>query len=199
MRKDIKIKILQNLLEEITKKYDYFISIKEKELKKTYNLAVKDSLTDLYNRFYFEDYLIHLIKKAEREKEKIFIIFIDLDNFKYVNDNYGHTKGDEVLKEISKIILRYFRNYDIVARYGGDEFVVLFESLYHKFPVEKLKELEKEIKEKFKQYGISMSYGVSIFPNDIEDKNLPVEEIAKKLIEIADRRMYQNKKRKLNR
>ncbi len=156
-------------------------------------------MTDLYNRFYFEDYLIHLIKKAEREKEKIFIIFIDLDNFKYVNDNYGHTKGDEVLKEISKIILRYFRNYDIVARYGGDEFVVLFESLYHKFPVEKLKELEKEIKEKFKQYGISMSYGVSIFPNDIEDKNLPVEEIAKKLIEIADRRMYQNKKRKLNR
>ncbi len=194
MREDIKIKILQNLLDEITKKYDYFISLQEKEYKKTYDMAVRDNLTGLYNRYYLKDYLLHVIEKAKRENRKIYVVFLDLDNFKHINDFYGHSKGDEVLKEVSKVIKQHFRSYDIVSRYGGDEFVVLFEFEYS--PEQQLENLKKYIEEKFKNYELSVSYGTALFPNDIKETHLPKEEIIEELITIADKRMYEQKKLK---
>jgi len=101
MREEVKIKILQSLLDEVTKKYDYFIANRERIYKETYEMAVKDSLTGLYNRQYFEDFVVKLIKKGLRENRDFSVIFIDLDNFKPINDNYGHAKGDKVLKKVA--------------------------------------------------------------------------------------------------
>lgn len=194
MREEIKIKILQNLLDEITKKYDYFISLREQEYKKTYEMAVKDSLTGFYNRYYLEDYLEKVLQKAERENSQVSLIFMDIDNFKHVNDFFGHAKGDEVMKSISKVIKNHFRSYDIIARYGGDEFVAVIEN--GKSIEEKLKNLQIDIEKKFKAYGISISYGVSSFPEDIKDKVITGNKAVKKLIKLADIRMYESKKLK---
>lgn len=195
MRKDIKIKLLQNLLEEVTKKYDYFLYLKEEKLKNTYLMAVKDNLTGLYNRHYIEDYLMTSIERLKRIKnDKIFLIFIDLDNFKPINDIYGHNKGDTVLKEVADILTKNFRKYDLIARYGGDEFIILFES--DESPIKKINNTREKIEENFKKFNLSFSYGISIFPDDIEDINMEAQKIIEKLIEIADKRMYEEKKKR---
>jgi len=197
MREEIKIKILQALLEEVTKKYDDSITEKEKLLQKTFEMAVNDSLTGLYNRQYMQNYLLNLIKKAKRNKnEKFAVIFLDLDNFKYVNDNFGHNKGDEVLKKVANILKNSFREYDLVSRYGGDEFVVIVESPFVEI-LDKLEErLRNAVKEEFKNLGISISIGFSYFPNDINYNLENEKEIIKKLLNIADNRMYENKRKR---
>lgn len=195
MREEIKIRLLQNLLEEITKKYDSILSLKEQKLKDTYLMAIKDELTGLYNRYYLKDYLVKLIEKLKRNKNnKLFLIFIDLDNFKLINDTYGHNKGDNVLKEVAEILTANFRKYDIISRYGGDEFIVLLES--NEDPTKRINALRQNIEEIFKEFNLSFSYGISIFPDDIENINMPTQEIIKLLIEIADKRMYEEKTKK---
>ncbi|WP_051754578.1 GGDEF domain-containing protein [Thermodesulfobacterium commune] len=195
MREEIKIKLLQNLLKEVTKKYDSILYLKEQKLKDTYLMAIKDELTGLYNRYYLKDYLVKLIEKLKRNKNnKLFLIFIDLDNFKLINDTYGHNKGDNVLKEVAEILTANFRKYDIISRYGGDEFIVLLES--NEDPTKRINALRQNIEEIFKEFNLSFSYGISIFPDDIENINMPTQEIIKLLIEIADKRMYEEKTKK---
>lgn len=195
MREEIKIKLLQNLLKEVTKKYDSILYLKEQKLKDTYLMAIKDELTGLYNRYYLKDYLAKLIEKLKRNKNnKLFLIFIDLDNFKLINDTYGHNKGDNVLKEVAEILTANFRKYDIISRYGGDEFIVLLES--NEDPTKRINALRQNIEEIFKEFNLSFSYGISIFPDDIENINMPTQEIIKLLIEIADKRMYEEKTKK---
>lgn len=195
MREEIKIKLLQNLLKEVTKKYDSILYLKEQKLKDTYLMAIKDELTGLYNRYYLKDYLVKLIEKLKRNKNnKLFLIFIDLDNFKLINDTYGHNKGDNVLKEVAEILTANFRKYDIISRYGGDEFIVLLES--NEDPTKRINALRQNIEEIFKEFNLSFSYGISIFPDDIEDINIQTQEIIKKLIEIADKKMYEEKTKK---
>lgn len=194
MREEIKIKILENLLEEITKKYDYFISKQEEKYKETYEKAVKDSLTGLYNRFYFLDSLRRSIIRTKRKREKVFIIFVDLDNFKPINDYFGHIEGDKVLKEVAKILKENFREYDIVSRFGGDEFLVLF--VGEELPIDRVEKIKKIVEDKFKKYHLSFSYGISVYPDDIKEKNLYTDNIIKKLLKIADERMYKMKEEK---
>jgi diguanylate cyclase (GGDEF)-like protein len=156
-------------------------------------MAVKDPLTGVYNRQYLEDYLLKLIKKAKRNKnEKIMVIFFDLDNFKPINDNFGHNTGDKVLKEVADIIKSHFREYDLISRFGGDEFVAVIEnppaSIYDR--INRLKEI---IEDTFRNYNISISLGVSNYPDDVDEKLLDEEKVIK-LLDIADNRMYENKK-----
>lgn len=98
---------------------------------KTYNnklesMAFSDPLTDLFNRRYFEDEFLKIIKINNRVKQKCCISFIDIDNFKDINDTYGHKVGDLVLKQISNILKNNNREVDIIARWGGEEIVILF-------------------------------------------------------------------------
>lgn len=84
-----------------------------------------DYMTGLYNKSYHERYLKTLVKKSRRDNMDLTLIMIDLDNFKEINDFYGHQFGDKVLKELAETIKSYTRNTDKCCRYGGDEFVVL--------------------------------------------------------------------------
>jgi len=190
MRENIKIKLLQNLLSEITKKYDEFIESQEDQIEKTFQKAIKDPLTNLYNRLYFFEYVQKFFKKSRRKDIKAVLIFLDLDNFKNVNDTLGHKMGDKILSDIAQILKEIFRDYDMVVRYGGDEFIIFTE--IEKNKKESLNLLLENFKErlekKFSRYLISVSYGISIFPEDAKD--------IKRLIEIADERMYQQKKLK---
>jgi diguanylate cyclase (GGDEF)-like protein len=103
----LKNRQLENLLQEVKK------------------LAIMDHLTELYNRRYFETVLTREFKKLLRYGFSLSCILLDIDHFKKVNDDYGHRVGDSVLKEVAGILLQSVRDVDTVARWGGEEFIVL--------------------------------------------------------------------------
>ena len=190
MRDKIKIKLLQNMLEEVTRKYDYFIVKQEQLLQHTYDLAVKDKLTGLYNRQYLDDYAQKAFDRMHRQKSFIILIFIDIDNFKYVNDTFGHEEGDAVLKEVSEVFRQSFREYDLIVRYGGDEFVVLLEEMNYKHERIDfiLKNIVRRVEKQLLRFKISASYGCAVAPEEAEDLET--------LIMLADERMYEQKREK---
>ncbi|MES2636501.1 MAG: GGDEF domain-containing protein [Pseudomonadota bacterium] len=91
-------------------------------------LASRDALTGAFNRRLFEDEMARLQSRCKRTGEKFSLMLIDVDNFKLINDNYGHLNGDEILRRLANIVLTSIRTEDYFARYGGDEFCVLLPS-----------------------------------------------------------------------
>ncbi|MBA1420552.1 MAG: GGDEF domain-containing protein, partial [Epsilonproteobacteria bacterium] len=87
--------------------------------------SVKDPLTGLYNRFKIEEIFLKEQQRFTQCADPLSIILMDLDYFKEINDSYGHNVGDEYLKELSKILINFFRKGDIVGRWGGEEFLIL--------------------------------------------------------------------------
>jgi diguanylate cyclase (GGDEF)-like protein len=162
------------------------ISQKEKEL------ARRDFLTGLLNSRGFYEYLNNEIERFKRYKSPFTIVYMDIDNFKQLNDNIGHLKADEIIREIAREIRKHFRSADIIARLGGDKFCfLLVETDYQKakLAMDKLKDkLLSFVSDK--NLPITFSYGVATFENDLSIKNLTPEEVVK----IADDLMYESKK-----
>jgi len=109
----------------------YFLA-KEKEIyqlqeekEQFYNLAVKDGLTNAYNRFYLKIQIQTLLANALRYHLRLSLIILDIDHFKMVNDIYGHQAGDKILQELSELIQKNLREGDILIRYGGEEFLII--------------------------------------------------------------------------
>lgn len=107
------------------------------------HLAMHDSLTGLYNRRYFESSLEQLAVDATRYRRSHALIYIDLDYFKVINDTFGHHRGDEVLREVSQLLLKHIRTEDLLCRLGGDEFAVLL----HDTDIDKAKKFASELQE----------------------------------------------------
>ena len=191
MREEVKLKLLLNYLDELTKNYTELFHQKEKLLKELQKEAMHDSLTGLYNRNALFSFLERESEKIKREGGKLLVAFLDLDNFKSINDTYGHKKGDEVLKEVGNLLKNSFRKYDVVARFGGDEFIlaVTLSQYVDKEEIEKiLRRIEKKIEKIFKDFNLSISYGTAVMPEDAED--------IQNLIKLADKRMYKMKQKK---
>lgn len=107
---------------------DYFnrlLSTVQEYNTKLQELSVRDPLTGLYNRRKFEEFLDYEINRAERHQRPFSVIMVDLDNFKFVNDTYGHPIGDLVLKELTALLTSNLRRGDVLARLGGDEFALI--------------------------------------------------------------------------
>jgi len=122
-----------------------------------------DPLTKLYNRRYFLDNFNYFIDMYERYQRPFSIIFLDIDDFKKINDTYGHQKGDEVLMNLSKHIMKKLRNTDLAFRYGGEEIVIILPEteLYEAFQIaERLRNsIKEEIKIDGKPLTVSMGVG----------------------------------------
>ena len=116
---------LKELNEELELKVDDRTRELEASKKQLQDLAEHDPLTNLYNRRYLMDVSQGYIALAKRKKEALSVIMLDVDNFKLVNDTFGHKVGDEVLLCISNILMEMTRKSDIVSRYGGEEFVIV--------------------------------------------------------------------------
>jgi diguanylate cyclase (GGDEF)-like protein len=97
--------------------------------KKTRELSHKDFMTGAYNRRYFNSSGSAIYEKAKRDKRNVSIVTIDIDNFKYINDKYGHNIGDTCIIELVKLMQNNFRSSDLISRFGGDEFVLLLENI----------------------------------------------------------------------
>jgi diguanylate cyclase (GGDEF)-like protein/PAS domain S-box-containing protein len=159
----------------------------ESSMKKIDFLAYHDSLTGLYNRGYFENYLKHALSFARRTKTAIAVLFIDLDRFKIINDTLGHDVGDQVLLVVSKRIKDQLRESDFLGRWGGDEFVVILEGLKESRDAESVATNIIEVLQQSMDIGTyhlttTASIGISVYPDD--------GSAAKTLIKHADSAMY---------
>ncbi len=161
-----------------------------------YTAATTDRMTGLFNRYYFIDQLKKQVSYARRYKKQFVLLMGDIDDFKKINDTYGHQVGDEVLKYVAFKILSSVRENDICARYGGEEFIVLLpETDYENglLVAERIRTslLEEAIEANGEEITITISIGLASFP---EDSNLWEE-----LIRIADKRLYKAKELGKNR
>jgi len=159
-------------------------------------LATHDPLTSLSNRLLLNDRLEHAINHAARFGKCISLIFCDLDNFKPINDTYGHNVGDEILKRVASYLKSTLRKEDTICRFGGDEFVILIEELDNFTYLDTILKKINNITNtpcviNGNTINIGMSIGASIFPEDGID--------AEELIKSADEAMYKAKKRGKNR
>lgn len=150
-------------------------------------LAYHDVLTGLPNRALFRDQLTRAISRAKREQYSVALLFIDLDQFKTVNDLAGHDAGDSVLRETGQRLLTCIRGGDIACRIGGDEFVVLLDCLPERqVAIHIVKRILADMAKPFVfqtvEFFISASIGVSLFPFDGEDMET--------LMQKADYAMY---------
>jgi len=163
----------------------------EQVAKESSWLADHDSLTGLYNRRFLERVLDENIRLASLNHQSIAVFFIDLDNFKKVNDEHGHDAGDCLLVSVSKRLLKAFRDNDYVARVGGDEFIVVAPGLKEgDATVQLADKLIASFQEPSSASGASISIGISVgiafFPD--HGKN------SREVIDRADEAMYSVKR-----
>jgi len=170
------------------------------EQKKVQNeivqLAYYDSLTDLPNRVLFQETFHSSIKKAKKENRILALFFIDIDRFKTINDTLGHILGDQLLKRAAKRLKSLVSGKGSVARFSGDEFIVILDSVEDVQEVEKiaqyiLKEMKEPILINGQELSISTSFGISLYPQN----GYEMEE----LLKTADSAMHKAKKLGRNR
>jgi len=171
-RISLKTKILE--VKNIENYFNKMLDSIQDYYEKLQELSDRDYLTGLYNRRKFEEFLSYEVKRSLRHRHKFTVLMIDLDNFKYINDTYGHASGDLVLKEVTEIFSSKLRNADILARIGGDEFaVILPETPYENgyAVVEKLRaSLEATpISLMFDQVSLTASFGIAEYPEQGEN------------------------------
>jgi diguanylate cyclase (GGDEF)-like protein/PAS domain S-box-containing protein len=187
-----KIKYYDGILLDITKEKKA-----EQELNNALNkletLSLVDDLTGLYNRRGFFTIAAEYLKMAHRTKTKMFLLFMDLDNLKDINDTHGHHKGDQALVGIANILKINFRSSDVKGRMGGDEFAVFLIGACREGMEAAMSRLKNKIamfnKSKENPFHLSVSMGISYYdpehPSTIDE-----------LIVGADRLMYEEKRRK---
>ena len=185
--KAFKIKELESIRYSMV---DSFTKL-EKEKKDLFLMARTDSLSGLANRNYLNEFLEILIPTAKRKNSEFAFLFLDLDNFKTINDSLGHHIGDELLINVSDVLKKVLRPNDFIARVGGDEFVLIIQDFKSKL---ELTNIIKRVQEQLSKpwliqtnpISTTCSVGIAIFPKDGQD--------IISLMKNADIAMYEAKK-----
>lgn len=158
-------------------------------------LSLTDSMTGLSNFRYLSSYIDRELEKSRRYGHDLTLAILDLDDFKKVNDEYGHPVGDTLLKAVGKTLLGSIRNVDMVARYGGEEFAAVFPETGKAAAMGVLEKLRREVVAitipGFPKIRMTVSIGVASFPDDARDKN--------SLLMRADQALYISKAQGKNR
>jgi diguanylate cyclase (GGDEF)-like protein len=159
-------------------------------------LSQTDDLTKLHNARYLRHFLLNEVRRARRYNSSVTVLFLDLDDFKRVNDEHGHLVGSHVLMEMAMIILSSVRDTDVVARYGGDEFVIVLPETDLEFAAR----VAERVREKISGHafsggrrlrlGITASFGVANFPQHAQSPQ--------QLVAFADAAMYDAKAARKN-
>ncbi len=174
------------------------LSMKD-ENRRIVSLLINDQLSGLYSRRYFQEFMEQRVSLLNRERIQDCLMYLDVDNFKSVNDELGHQKGDDLIAMMGEVIQGQSRASDICARYGGDEFLMLLENCSSedalKLAAKIQREFARRVETMFREWPgrskLSMSIGIISSDNWLKS--------VKKTIELADRTMYHSKKSGKNR
>jgi diguanylate cyclase len=166
----------------------------EKRIKEQQARSLQDALTQLNNRAAFDEYFAKEIVRYHNKKFELAIVVMDLDNFKRINDTYGHIAGDKTLQVISSTLKKHIGNEAFIARYGGEEFVLIFSGFNKEKLIDRLNILRLQVAKlpfKFKntKVSITMSMGASHIR---QDDNVHMA------FERADSALYQAKEKGKN-
>src|SRR5574340_293841 len=159
--------------------------------QKMEELSITDDLTKLFNTRYLDRTLEIEISRSNRHRSSLSLIFMDVDHFKTINDNYGHLVGSKLLVEMGQLLIKCLRTVDIVARYGGDEFVIVLPQTPPENAVQIAERIRKSIEHnvflKKDAYSLRMtaSFGVASYPDSAKSKE--------DLLRLADEAMYRVK------
>ncbi len=181
--------VLLCMKEEFEALVSQFDEMKKNEEKRLKELSITDCLTSLYNHRYFHEYIK---KKMSVKNQKLCLLFCDIDKFKLINDTYGHTVGDSILKDVSRLIKNVVKGKDPVFRYGGEEFVIVLENdcLKQAYKIAERARLNIYNSNLLDQYtegkSVSISIGIASYP----DHGLNIEDLMMK----ADAAMYHAKR-----
>src|SRR5210317_2477561 len=161
--------------------------IRERELRaELKRLSIRDGLTSLYNRRYFDENLKREAIRAFRQRYGLFLLLVDVDNFKEYNDQFGHQKGDDLLKELARLMMFYSRdNVDSVYRYGGDEFAVIIPHAKHEQAIL----VAQRLRNKFNTSKLGpafLSMGMAQLAGGLKT----LEQDLETLLRIADQHLY---------
>jgi diguanylate cyclase (GGDEF)-like protein len=190
------VQISDDVLVNLSNFNDSHLKIVEKfdELYKGQELIHIDDVTGLYNQRKLYKDLARLVDKYQHEKDPFSVLFIDIDHFKRVNDNYGHLIGTKLLENVAHDVKSLLRDSDISYRYGGDEFVIILinsDGVSGKKVGERIlakirsRDYEVDLRDTSKTLKLSVSIGVAEFPTDAKN--------AQDVLAIADRMMYEAK------
>lgn len=155
--------------------------------------SATDRLTELYNRSYLEPFLEGELDAAKRGNQQVSVMMVDMDHFKEINDTYGHIVGDHVLAIFAQVVLKCLRKTDIIARYGGDEFIVVLPNTDTETASSVADRIRNEVSETYIPpvdgvviSSIHCSIGISNFPELCDSKNT--------LIKTSDLALYMAKR-----
>ena len=172
--------------------YIHYFQQKRIEKKLAY-LANHDSITGSYNRHYFTRIVKQEMDRSRRYGHTIGFMMLDIDRFKEINDRFGHQQGDRILKKVALFLKNQLRTVDKVIRYGGDEFLIILPE--SKEELENVKERlirqlkKQDVDENMTSFPLSLSIGTALWK---PDKTESLEDV----LSLADRRMYQEKRKK---
>lgn len=193
-QKETALEELYSLSESLEKQVENKTKELQDALNKVNKMAKYDNLTGLPNRYMLNECLDETLERCKQNNKELAIMFLDLDRFKLVNDTMGHHTGDLLLKEVSKRLRRSVRDEDIVARQGGDEFIILLEDIDKESAAQVAQRIINEFVSPFhlknKEFFITTSIGISIFPKDGHNQI--------DIIKSADKAMYVAKERGKN-
>jgi diguanylate cyclase (GGDEF)-like protein len=153
--------------------------------------AFIDDVTEVYNARYLMQAADREIHRADRYGNPMTVLFLDLDRFKLVNDQYGHLVGSRALRRLSEVLLTCIRQVDTLARYGGDEFTILLPDTPHDVALDIAERIRKLVEETSFEAGrdtpfrLSISIGVGTFPEHGRDRT--------QLLDVSDKAMYRAK------
>jgi diguanylate cyclase (GGDEF)-like protein len=150
-------------------------------------LSFNDYLTKTYNRRYADQVIPKLLYKGKLNKRPITLFSVDINNFKSINDNYGHGTGDIALKKLSELLVNNIRKNDIVFRWGGDEFLIVTPNIGKEEAENLVHRINKAVENEMKQFNhtnlnLGISIGFAVFPEDGKTFD--------QLLTLADKKMY---------
>ncbi len=165
-------------------------------------IGLTDGLTGINNRRFFDQRLHEELERTRRDRVSLGCLFIDLDHFKRINDNFGHQVGDDVLRYVAQLIREQLRSIDVVARYGGEEFAVLLAQA----DIELAMEIAERIRKNIEQWeydpneiDMQVSVSVGVATTGLIEETDDISETAHKLVEAADQAVYKAKESGRNR
>lgn len=155
-------------------------------IQRLHQSACTDSLTGLWNRRYFDMRLTQEIERSKRSKSSLCLALIDADNLKKVNDRYGHSVGDELIRKLAEVLHSNTRPFDTIARWGGDEFAIIFPDTDTENAL-KVAERIRQVVEKSNFYQATISIGIMAVDSETE---------VREVFQRADQALYSAKQKK---